>query len=97
VRQVTDRAVTAFLNRVSYRDKNTYTDGECLYLHGNMIAWRHNGWVYATLANWPTMTTRERLNGLDQRLTGKRRFYQRHHQAYFDGTPIAANEIVRLA
>ncbi len=43
---------------------NTHTDGNALYLHGNKIAERRGGVLWVTLAGWPTVTTRERLNGL---------------------------------
>ena len=44
---------------------NTTTDGQSLFLHGNMIArWINGSDLEVTNAGWPTTTTRERLNGL---------------------------------
>ena len=48
---------------------NSMTDGSSLFLHGNKIAtWNDNGYEPDTFsitnAGWPSVTTRERLNGL---------------------------------
>ena len=44
---------------------NTSTDGIDLYLHGNIIAcWNIQGHLEVSLCNWPTPTTRERINTL---------------------------------
>ena len=41
------------------------TNGKEVYLHGNKIAWRSSGnGLELTLAGWPTVTTRERLNAI---------------------------------
>ena len=41
------------------------TDGSQVFLHGNRIAWKlDNKRVAVTLAGWPTVTTRERLNAI---------------------------------
>ena len=65
MRKVTENTVTAFLAGQKYAEGNTYTDGNTLYLHGNAIAWHDGqGDVVFTMAGWPSVTTRERLNGL---------------------------------
>ena len=68
MRKVTEQTVRAFLNRERKSVGNTSCTGEELHLHGNCIAyWRDNGetqYFNISMAGWPTVTTRERLNGL---------------------------------
>ena len=70
MRQVTAKAVHAFLNRAQICVQNTAVetnqDGETfLKLHGNTIAsLDSSGVLRVSTAGWDTMTTRERLNGL---------------------------------
>lgn len=55
---------------------NTSTDGQRLSLHGNVIAeWRDDG-LWVTNAGWPSVTTRERLNGLRGVNVTQRNTYQ---------------------
>lgn len=65
MRQITERIVRAFEGRYEFRIDNSYTDGNCLWLHGNKIAeWRgSNLWI--TNAGWESRVTKERLNGLN--------------------------------
>lgn len=64
MRKVTEIVCASFEARVKKSVGNTRTDGETLYLHDNAIAqWREDG-LYITNAGWPTVTTKERLNGL---------------------------------
>lgn len=66
--QTTRKIVDAFQSRRSLRIANSYTDGQCLWLFGNMIAeWRDgdDGDLWITNAGWKSKTTKERLNGLD--------------------------------
>lgn len=64
MKKVTEQTVTAFMNGKKRSVGNTQSTGDALYLHGNIIAKRVDGKVFATNAGWPTPTTRERLNGL---------------------------------
>ena len=65
MRQVTREIVDAFYNRVTRTIGNSSTDGKTLFLHGNAIAeWREDG-LYITNARWFSVTTKERLNGLE--------------------------------
>lgn len=64
MRKVTKEIVTAFLKKESKRSSNTSTDGDSIILHGNIIAFRRGNSIIATLSGYPTVTTRERLNGL---------------------------------
>ncbi len=68
MRQITENAARAFLNRYSFKQSNTQvvaTANEVLlYLHDNLIAKGGNGQLSITSAGWETNTTKERLNGL---------------------------------
>jgi N12 class adenine-specific DNA methylase len=65
MRKVTEYTVKAFLNGKSARMGNTRTDGESLWLHGNLIAKKLNSKTIELYdAGWQTVTTKERLNGV---------------------------------
>ena len=96
MRKVTEKTVSAFLAGKSCTVGNTTTDGTVLLLHGNRIAERMpDGSIMATLAGWPTVTTRERLNGLC-RLLGLGGFSQSKHVQYYNDKPVGANETIVL-
>lgn len=93
----TQKVVEALLDKKPLRMARTHTDGENLYLHGNLIATvtRYpNGGIHEvkmTMAGWPTVTTRERLNGLiqsvAQRVTGtwtNAGFFQKKGKQYYN-------------
>jgi hypothetical protein len=69
---------------------NTYTDGEKVFLHDNLIAFKRENGLSISMAGWPTVTTRERINGLlslfgheDRLIGGQRvRIYQRYGDQY---------------
>ena len=84
MRKETQIIVRAFLN------------GEAIYLHNNRIAWREGNHIYATLAGWGTVTTRERLNGLCRALGVPRGFYQAKHAQYYGEDEIGTREIIEL-
>jgi len=65
MRKVTRLTCEAFERGEVKSIGNTRTDGHGLYLHGNKIAEWREGEVYVSLAGWDTVTTRERLNGID--------------------------------
>ena len=92
----TQKAVDALLDGKNIKLARTTVEGDCLMLHGNVIAkvtrFEFGGikQIEMTLAGWPTPTTRERLNGLiqtwAQRMTGtytKAWFSQRKGKQYF--------------
>ena len=69
-RKITEESVAAFYNRKKFNKSNMSVeipdDGRTLLkLHGNTIAGRDADGVWITDAGWPTRTTFERLNGLD--------------------------------
>lgn len=96
MRDVTRQITLAFINGKTLRLKNTRTDGQAIYLFDNLIAWKHNGSVYCTLAGWGSVTTRERLNGLAYMLTKRCPFYQRKNTQFYNGSPIGERDIITL-
>lgn len=64
MRQITIDVCNAFESRETLSKSNSHTDGNAMYLHGNKIAEYRDGSLYITNAGWPTVTTKERLNGL---------------------------------
>lgn len=63
-RKVTTQIVSAFLAGNKLTVGNSSTDGEKLYLHGNLIAKKENGALFITNAGWQSNITKERLNAL---------------------------------
>lgn len=69
-RKITQESVQNFYNRVKFNKSNMSVQIEddgypLLKLHGNTIAGQDSGGVWITDAGWPTRTTFERLNGLN--------------------------------
>jgi len=65
MRQETQKIMSAFLRGQKASAARTNTDGHNVWLHGNKIAQRSEGdYVDFSLAGWPTVTTRDRVNGL---------------------------------
>lgn len=94
MKRVTEQTVTAFMQGKKKSISNTQSTGDALYLHGNMIARRVDGKIFATNAGWPTVTTRERLNGLPDvrflqrkgiQMIGFDRSINRNHICEWDG------------
>jgi hypothetical protein len=83
MKKVTRRIAEAFKAGKRLTVGNTSTDGERVYLHGNLIVERQkDGKIYGTLAGWPTVTTRERLNGICQVIDSPIGFYQKKWEQY---------------
>jgi hypothetical protein len=80
MRKITSDIKTAFNNKTSKTIDNTETDGYSVWLHGNKIVKRVDGCLWFTLAGWPTVTTRERINGIAFQLSGG--LYQRKNEQY---------------
>lgn len=92
MRKVTKDVVGAFLRKEKRTQGNTHTDGEKLYLHGNMIACHSDEGIIVSLAGWPTVTTRERLNAIPGvSIT------QRNGVQYMNGRELAPNELRLVA
>jgi len=66
MRKVTKLISEAFKDHKKLSIGNTATDGQSVFLHGNCIAWREDDTLYISMCGWPTVTTRERLNGILQ-------------------------------
>jgi len=82
MRKETAKIAAAFKAGKPAKGARTHTDGQSVWLHGNMIAQRRDdGFVMLTLAGWNSPTTRERLNGIAQTLGLQVRFCQRNHCA----------------
>lgn len=69
-RKITEESVRAFYNRTRFNKSNMSVEIQdsghpVLKLHGNTIAGMDHKGVWITDAGWPTRTTFERLNGLD--------------------------------
>lgn len=75
------RIARAFVNQTRAVCKNTYTDGEAVYLHGHKIVWRQDGDIYFSLCGWPTKTTRDRINHVLAQVNAPFRLCQDKHEA----------------
>ena len=65
MRKETYKIAKAFYNRRPASAARTRTNGEVVWLHDNCIAWRTlDGDIGFTLKGWPTVTTRDRINGI---------------------------------
>ena len=68
-RKITQEAVQSFYNREKFNKSNMSVEIETsqvvMKLHGNTIAGTDYKGTWITDAGWPTRTTFERLNGLD--------------------------------
>ena len=83
MRQETQKIMSAFLRGQKASAARTNTDGHNVWLHGNKIARRSEGdFVDFSLAGWPTVTTRDRINGLLQLSGSDYRVCQRNLRQY---------------
>lgn len=97
MRKITRDVCKAFIEGKKRSLNNTFTDGICLFLHYSLIARRYDDGSYAmTLADWPTVTTRERLNGLCQLLGLPERFTQYRNEQYFGSRKITPTEWINV-
>ena len=65
MRKISNEIAQAFKRGEKLTKGNTYTDGKKVFLHSNLIAEKqHPDKLAITLAGWPTVTTRERLNAI---------------------------------
>jgi len=90
MRKISKDAARAFCNNHKFNRDNTQVRSfptiagtmTELYLHGNIIARKRNDKIHLSLAGYPTMTTRERLNTLLSELNKSIRFYQHKHEQF---------------
>jgi len=106
MRSIEAKMINALRLRKSWKLNNTEVcfDGRIatVKLHGNMIAeldFAQGDGIY-TLANWPTVTTRSRLNALLSEFAWGARFFQSKNSQFFsDGEltrEIEDSEFVNL-
>jgi hypothetical protein len=81
---VSRNAARALKNGTSYSNgKNTKVDSTGIYLHGNHIARNAGeGHVAITNSGWATLTTKDRLNAIDNV-----RIYQKNYQWFLNDKP----------
>ena len=91
MRKVTEQIKKAFDSKTAKKVGNTRTDGDNVWLHGNLIVKRNGNDVLATLAGWNTTTTRERVRGI----TGLN-FHQVDFEARLDNESIGSHEWVSV-
>ena len=90
MRQETQKIMSAFLRGKKASAARTHTDGRSVWLHGNLIAERGKTKLWFTLADWPTVTTRDRINGLLELSGSEYRVCQRNLRQYLikDGETV---------
>ena len=90
MRQETQKIMSAFLRGEKASAQRTNTDGHNVWLHGNLIAYRGAAKTLFTLAGWPTVTTRDRINGLLELSGSDYRVCQRNLRQYLikDGETV---------
>ena len=112
MRKITQDAARAFKQGKNFSRDNTLVLCEVdwnnkpvkqLFLHGHLIAEESNKRLRISLCGWPTMTTRERLNGLLETLNIQKGLYQSKHEQYIydrctqTSEPFPANESKHVA
>ena len=90
MRQITKIMADAFFKGETKSLSNTMVQNYEMYLFGNRIAWLYEGKLYFTLCGWNTQTTRERLAGLDIRIS------QKNGEPYWNGSKISDNAIYEM-
>ena len=83
MRKITQQTVTHGFNKKIKRSVgNTRSTGDRLYLHGNLIAEHRVDGVWITNAGWPTPTTKDRLNAINEVS-----IHQKNYGWYLNGNP----------
>ena len=89
MRQRTTNTVNAFLNHTKKAGGNCQSTGEDYLLHGHAIAWWNYGSVkpeiHFNMRGYPTVTTRDRINGILELLGSRYRVSQRDYTQYLIG------------
>ena len=84
MRKETHKIMSAFLKGEKASAQRTNTDGRSVWLHGNLIAERGTTKTWFTLAGWPTVTTRDRINGLLELSGSDSRVFQKNGIQFLD-------------
>lgn len=85
--------IYAFLNMASKTNRHDSTDGKCLMYRGNCIAEHRDDGLWISMAGWPTVTTRDRLNTLGSMVRPWFTVYQKDHVQYLEGGFSALGEV----
>lgn len=105
MRQETKKICTAFIQGKPARAARTHTDGRTLFLHNHPIAefarinedgTRNDNILSVSFCGYPTVTTKDRLNGLFDLLGFGRPFFTHKHQLYYGSKlrPIDDDEVL---
>ena len=98
MRKVTEQASKAFREGRSFRSGNTEVElteySTRFKLHGHIIAFMDDdsGVLNTTLAGYPTVTTKERLNGLLTTLGIDGRYHTINHQPMLNGNIVGDSD-----
>ena len=89
MRNRTKMTALAFLNHVKKSSGNCWSTGEDYLLHGHCIAWWNYGKekpeIHFNLRGYPTVTTRDRINGILELAGSSYRVCQRDFTQYLIG------------
>jgi hypothetical protein len=97
MRKESRKIAKAFMERKPANAARTRTDGDAVYLFGNKIAWRDaDDNIHLTLAEYPTVTTRERLNAICELMWGKRPFHQHKNLQFYDDEEIDEYDVITI-
>lgn len=93
MRNIIKQIAIALRNRVRKSIDNTLCTGASVRLHGNEIARiTDEGKLEVSLAGWPTVTTRERVNGILAEFGCEGRIFQHKGEQMFGGRAISSTE-----
>ena len=86
MRKRTRETAQAFLNHTRKSSGNCLSTGEDYLLHGHCIAWWNYGKekpeIHFNLRGYPTVTTRDRINGILELLGSQYRVCQRNFDQF---------------
>lgn len=103
-RKIASGAAEAFLQRKKHNGADGRTkvevdeQGAAHYSYrGNRIATHHpDGKITATMAGWPTTTTRSHLNHISQAVHGRSMFGQKKGGQYYGDQEIGAKDVITM-
>lgn len=96
MRKITQSIAIALKNNIRMSLSNSTCTGTSVLLHGNEIARVVNGKLQISLAGWPTVTTRERINGILAEFGCKERVFQSKGNQWFGDRYISAAEWISV-
>ena len=87
MRGISKEAADAFINGRNFKKSNTVVKDNAMYLFGNKIAWKENGFTFFSLCGWDTRTTCDRLSALGIYIT------HRDSIPYYNREPMFINQV----